>query len=657
MLLPTIPEAAVWAIYFAPIASFIVIVAFVYRQALLAGRVSILAVFIAWLLSLWALDSAIADDGVALGFEPHHWFTLFDFTVELGIRLDGLSAVMIFVVTSISLLVQIYSTGYMHGDGGYSRFFAFMSLFTASMLGLVMSSSLLQLFVHWELVGLTSYLLIGFWFHRPSAAAAAKKAFIVTRFGDFGFMIAVILIWTKTGTFDIADINELALGGALSAGVLAGFVLGVLAGAAGKSAQFPLHFWLPDAMEGPTPVSSIVHSATMVAAGVYLLARFFPAVEAAPGGVATTIAYMGGFTAILAATMGIVATDIKRVLAYSTISQLGYMVMALGLGGYVAAVFHLFTHAFFKSLLFQGAGSVSHATNTFEMPLMGGLRKAMPITFATFLIGSLSLAGIFPLAGFWSKDEVLLDAYLHDRFLWVIGTIVAFLTSLYMFRAIFMTFFGEYRGGAEPEEDHGGHASDDMGAHDSHHASEPHESPLSMTAPLMLLSVPAVLAGFFALMGFGEFVEGALPAEMRHFALHPETIVIVTSTVAALAGIAVAGAIYYARQPSSERIRAAIAPVHRVVERLYYVNEVAEDGVTRGFLYNGIARLAAAIDRHVVDGAVNGAAWATRMGGNMLRRSQTGQLQAYTSVFIVGAIAVAGAMLLISGNLLDRLVP
>ncbi|MQC17191.1 MAG: NADH-quinone oxidoreductase subunit L [Chloroflexi bacterium] len=667
-----IPEAAVWAIYFAPIISFGVIVAFLRQQPLLAGRITIGAIFIAWLLSIWTLASAMEQDGVALAFEPHLWMTLFSLEVELGLRIDGLSAMMIFVVTSISLLVQIYSTGYMHGDGGYARFFAFMSLFTASMLGLVMSSSLLMLFVHWELVGLTSYLLIGFWFHRPSAAAAAKKAFIVTRFGDFGFMLAVVLIWTKTGTFDILTINELAQD-ALSASVLTGFVLGLFAGAAGKSAQFPLHFWLPDAMEGPTPVSSIVHSATMVAAGVYLLARFFPALEAAPGEVMTVIAYVGGFTAIFAASMGIVATDIKRVLAYSTISQLGYMVMALGLGGYVAAVFHLFTHAFFKSLLFQGAGSVSHATNTFEMPLMGGLKKFMPVTYWTFMIGALSLAGVFPLAGFWSKDEVLLYAWDYDKVLWVIGTIVAFMTALYMFRAIFMTFHGEYRGGAAPEAGHGsGHDSEHGDGHeaapnaglgdahgDSHGwRAHPHESPRSMLFPLVMLSIPAILAGLIAPTEiFGIFVEGALLPDMRHFHFHVEMIVVATSTLAALAGIGVAAAIYYAGRPQSAAIRAKLGPLPRVVERLYYVNEVAEDGVVRGGLYGGAGRAAAAVDTYLVDGAVNGAARATRIVGDIVRRTQTGQLQAYTSVFVMGVVAAAGALFVLAGGLLDRVMP
>ena len=646
MVLPPIPEAGVWAIYFAPLISFLVIVAALRRSPLLAGRFTIAAVGVAWVLAMWALDTSIGLGGEPADFAPHHWLSLFTLDVEFGLRLDGLSAVMIAVVTTISLIVQIYSTGYMAGDGGYARFFAFMSLFTMSMLGLVMASSLLQLFIHWELVGLTSYLLIGFWFHRPSAAAAAKKAFIVTRFGDFGFLLALVLIWVKTGTFDIAEINHLAHAGEIPVEILTSFVLGLFAGAAGKSAQFPLHFWLPDAMEGPTPVSSIVHSATMVAAGVYLLLRFFASVESAPEGVRDTIAFVGAFTAIFAASMGIVATDIKRVLAYSTISQLGYMVMAIGLGGYVAAIFHLFTHAFFKSLLFQGAGSLSHSTNTFEMPLMGGLRKSMPTTYLTFLIGSLSLAGVFPLAGFWSKDEILLDAWNHNVVLWVIGTAVAFMTALYMFRAIFITFFGEYRGGAEPEDGHGGHAS------------HPHESPASMVVPLMLLSVGAIFFGLFNVGGmFGHFVEGALDPAIREFEFEVNPVVAASSTIAALAGIGVAAATYYAKSPASSTVRGALGPLPPVVERLYYVNEVAEDGVVRGLLYGGIGRAAAAFDRVVVDGVVNGVGSGTRLVGSGLRRTITGQLQAYTSLYVLGVVVAIGAIFVLSGGLLDRLAP
>ena len=375
MLLPDIPEAAVWAIYLLPVASFVVIAAALRRpfdlgrlrvaalrgRQLDAGQLTVAAVGVAWLLALWALDSSIGVDGEARGaldFGSHSWVSFAGLDVPVGVRLDGLAAIMVVVVTGVSLLVQVYSTGYMHGDGGYARYFAYMSLFTAAMLGLVLASSLIQLFVHWELVGLSSYLLIGFWFHRPSAAAAAKKAFIVTRFGDFGFMLGLLLIWSKTGLFDIAAINALAHEGApaLTDAVLTGFTLGLLAGAIGKSAQFPLHIWLPDAMEGPTPVSALIHAATMVVAGVYLIARFFPSFEAAPAEVLDVVAYVGGFTALLGATIAIVMTDIKRVLAYSTISQIGYMVMALGLGGYVAAIFHLLTHACFKALLFLGAG-------------------------------------------------------------------------------------------------------------------------------------------------------------------------------------------------------------------------------------------------------------------------------------------------------------
>jgi len=645
MFLGDIPEAAVWAIYFAPMVSFAVIAAaLLLRVPQFEGRhasgLTIGAIGLSWLLALWALDTSVGHDGEHFGFEPHLWMELFELQVEFGVTLDSLSALMMFVVTSVSLVVQIYSTGYMHGDTGYARYFMYMSLFTVAMLGLVMASSLLQLFVHWELVGLTSYLLVGFWFHKPSAAAAAKKAFIVTRFGDFFFLIAVVLIWTKTGgVFDIAEINAIAEHHELSSSVMTGFVLGIFAGAVGKSAQFPLHFWLPDAMEGPTPVSSLLHSATMVAAGVYLLSRFFPAVEAAPGGVHTTIAYIGGFTAIFAASMGIVANDIKRVLAYSTISQLGYMVMAIGLGGFVAAIFHLFTHAFFKSLLFQGSGSVNHATGTFDMRLMGGLRKVMPITFATFMIGSLSLAGVFPLAGFWSKDELLLDAWNHDKFLWFIGTVVAFMTAFYMFRAIFMTFFGEYRGGEEPE--HG-------------EAGPPHESPRSMTVPLIILAVPSVLFGLFALNGFGTFLEGSLPEEIRHFEFHVEGVVLASSTIAALGGIGAAAAVYFFRQPDPEQLGKMAGPLYTVAADKYYVDEIAEDGIIRGALDKVFGPAAAAFDKYVVDGVVNGVALAARQVGDMARRLETGQLQAYTSMSMLGVVVAVVVIFVISGNVLER---
>ena len=644
MFLPEIPEAAVWAIYFAPFSAFVAITAFLRGQPLAAGRLAILGIAVAWLLALWGLDSAIEADGVALGFTPHNWMSIGNLDVAFGVRLDGLSAVMLVVVTSVSLLVHIYSTGYMAGDGGYARYFAYLALFTTAMIGLVEASSLLQLFVHWELVGLSSYLLIGFWFHLPSAAAAAKKAFIVTRFGDFGFLLGLLLFWSKTGEFDIAALNHLAAGGALSAAVLTGVTLGMFAGAVGKSAQFPLHIWLPDAMEGPTPVSALIHAATMVAAGVYLIARFFPTFEAAPAEVRDVIAYTGALTALLAATMGIVMTDIKRVLAYSTISQLGYMVMALGLGGYVAALFHLFTHAFFKALLFLGSGSVNHATHTFDMRLMGGLRRSMPITFVTFVIASLSLSGVFPLAGFWSKDEILLDAWKHDKFLWAVGSAVAFMTALYMFRVIYMTFFGEYRGGGEPE--HGG-AEDGAPA-------GPHESPLSMWAPLAILAVPAIAIGWVNLnSGFGELVEGALLSELRHFEFHVDSVVLATSTVLALAGIGIATAVYYYGNPAPERLRARFGPLHTLAARKWYMDDLAETVVVRRWFHGGAARAAELLDSHLIDRIVDGVGAGTRTAGDRLRRVETGQVQAYTSLFFLGLIVVAGAVIAISGGALD----
>ena len=642
-MLPEIPEAAVWLIYLAPLASFAVIVATLRRRPLQAGRLTVAAVGLAWLLALWALDSSIGAEGgagEAIGFAPHEWVSLFDLEVTVGVRLDGLTAIMLVVVTSVSLLVQVYSTGYMRGDGGYARYFAYMSLFTAAMLGLVTASSLLQLFVHWELVGLASYLLIGFWFHRPAAAAAAKKAFIVTRFGDFGFMLALLLIWSKTGEFEIAAINELAP--TLSSAVLTGFTLGLLAGAIGKSAQFPLHIWLPDAMEGPTPVSALIHAATMVVAGVYLIARFFPSFEAAPAEVRDVVAYVGGFTALLAATMGIVATDIKRVLAYSTISQLGYMVMALGLGGYVAAVFHLFTHAFFKALLFLGAGSVNHATNSFDMRRMGGLRMPMQITFATFLVGALSLSGVFPLAGFWSKDEILLDALNHNRLLFGVGVLVAGMTAFYMFRTIFVVFFGQYRGGEPPEPGHDG-------------AATPHESPPSMWVPLAMLAAPAAVIGWVNLGGgFSDLVEGALPPQLRHGAPDVDAVVLVASTAFALGGIGLAAAIYLYRQPSAEALRARIGPLHRLVERKYFMDDIAETVMVRWGLDAGIGRLLRLFDEYVVDGTVNGVGRGTRLAGDALRRVEAGQLQAYTSLLLLGAIVAAGAIFVLSGNVLER---
>ncbi len=655
MILPTVPEGVVWAIFCLPVVSMLTI-GFVTRPyPRLSGYVTIAAVGAAFACALWTLDSVIDSDGHRLAFGSYEWLTIRadneilqriggqSLEVRIALNIDGLSAVMLVVVTSVSLLVQVYSQGYMHGDGGYSRYFAWMSLFTAAMIGMLMFDSILMIFIFWELVGLGSYLLIGFWFHKKSAADAAKKAFIVTRLGDIGFMVAVLLIWTKAGTFDIPVIQELAQAGALSDTVITLFALGLFAGAIGKSAQFPLHVWLPDAMEGPTPVSALIHAATMVAAGVYLVARMFPVFQASDEAM-TTVAYVGGFTAIFAASIGLVMTDIKRVLAYSTISQLGYMMLALGVGGYIPAIFHLVTHAFFKALLFLGSGSVNHATGTFDMRKMGGLRSYMPITYATFVIGSLSLAGVFPLAGFWSKDEILGATWHDDKLLFWVAMAVVFMTAFYSFRAIFMTFHGEYKGGEPPEHGEGADT----------HGGKPHESPLVMALPLLILAVPAALAGLINLPGepfhgLAHLLEGALPESSAEALHHGEFSwpIAIGSSVLAIGGIVMAYAVYEAKAISAESLRRAFGPLHTLVERKYYMDELYERVMIRDGLYRTGTRVAQWFDTNVVDGVVNGSGFVTRRAGEGLRRLQSGSFQAYGSLGFGGLLVGTVLMLIL----------
>jgi NADH-quinone oxidoreductase subunit L len=529
----------------------------------------------------------------------------------------------------------------MHGDSGYSRYFMWMSLFTAAMLGLVMMQSIIFVYVFWELVGLGSYLLIGFWFQKPSAAAAAKKAFLTTRLGDIGFLIGILLIWSKTNTFDIPLLQEMAHNGQISDAVITIFALCIFAGAVGKSAQFPLHVWLPDAMEGPTPVSALIHAATMVAAGVYLVARMYPVFQASDTAL-MTVAYVGGFTAIFAASMGIVMTDIKRMLAYSTISQLGYMMLALGVGGYVAAIFHLFTHAFFKSLLFLGSGSVNHATGTFDMRKMGGLRKYMPITYATFVIGSLSLSGVFPFAGFWSKDEILGSAWADDKLLFWVAMAVVFMTAFYSFRAVFLTFEGEYKGGEEPE-----HVSEHQDPH-----GEPHESAWVMAVPLLILAVPATLFGLWNApfnQDITHLLEGALPLESEELLHHANFNwpIALGSMALALAGIGLAWDIYQAKAIRAEELQRVFGPVHTLVANKYYVDDLYEDVIVRRGVMGGFVALSQWFDTNVVDALVNGSGYASRKLGDGLRWVQSGSVQAYGSVGFAGLIIAAVLMLVL----------
>lgn len=623
------PYQLVWLIFLLPVFSFIIISLFirpfVKPESKVAGYTIITALFGSLALSTWALMAVMASPHHELAIPDISWIVIEGgVTIQIGLIMDSLTAVMLMVVTVVSLMIQIYSQGYMHGDTGYHRYFAFMSLFSAAMLGLVMSDSLLLAFVFWELVGLGSYLLIGFWFHKPSAADAAKKAFIVTRLGDFGFLAAILALYANTGTFDIAELHELAIAGALTGTLLTWVAIGIFAGAVGKSAQFPLHTWLPDAMEGPTPVSALIHAATMVAAGVFLVARTFP-LFAHSAEALTTVAVIGAFTAIFAASMGLVMTDIKRVLAYSTISQLGYMMLGLGTGGIAVGIFHLFNHAFFKALLFLGAGSVNHATGTFDMRLMGGLRKMMPWTYATFVIASLSLAGIWPLAGFWSKDEILATSLANQPILFVLALITVFMTAFYMFRAVFMTFGGEYRGGS-PE------------AHSAH----PHESPPVMVTPMVVLAILAVVSGlwnvtgqFGAFMGHGE--THSFAAGFFGILTHPLPWI---SLIAAGSGILLAYAMYSAKWLSAERIGSLFKPLYTLFYRKYWFDELYENIIVKVLLLKGLFAGFQVFDDNAVDGAVNGVANATIAGGRALRRTQTGQLQLYGLVMGIGVLAI-----------------
>jgi len=623
-----IPYQLIWLIFLLPLFSFIIIALFVRPlvkpESKIAGYITIAAIGVSLVFSLWTLSSVMSAPGHEIPVPDISWLVIENgVTISLGIMVDALTAVMLVVVTTVSLMVQIYSQGYMKGDPGYHRYYAEMSLFTMSMLGLVLASNLLFVFVFWEMVGLCSYLLIGFWFHRPSAANAAKKAFIVTRLGDFGFLAGILILFLNTGTFDIAELHGLAIAGVLTGTVLTWAAIGIFAGAVGKSAQFPLHTWLPDAMEGPTPVSALIHSATMVSAGVFLVARTYPLFSHSPQAL-TTVAVVGGFTAIFAATMGLVMNDIKRVLAYSTISQLGYMMLGLGTGGVAIGIFHLFNHAFFKALLFLGSGSVNHATGTFDMRLMGGLRKTMPWTYAVFLIGSLSIAGIWPLSGFWSKDEIVISA-MSQPILFYLAMITVFMTAFYMFRVVFMTFGGEYRGGS-PE------------AHNSH----PHESSNVMVAPMVVLAVLAVFSGFWNVTGqFGAFMGHGETHGFFQGLFHPLTQPLPwISLILAGLGILLAYAMYSARWISPEKIGRLFKPLYSLFYHKYWFDELYENIIVRNVLLKGIFNAFEKLDSKGIDGIVNGVANSTQESGDVLRKAETGQLQLYGLVMGLGLVII-----------------
>jgi NADH-quinone oxidoreductase subunit L len=652
------PHELVWLIFLLPLASFVIISffirPFVKPESKVAGYITILAIAGSAALSFWTLSTVMNQPNHELEIPDISWLAVGNLHFNVGILMDSLTAVMLVVVTVVSLMVQIYSQGYMKGDPGYHRYYAWMSLFTASMLGLVLADSLLLMFVFWELVGLCSYLLIGFWFHRPSAANAAKKAFIVTRLGDFGFLAAILLIFTQTGTFDTVKLHEMAIAGTLAGSTLTWAAIGIFSGAAGKSAQFPLHVWLPDAMEGPTPVSALIHAATMVAAGVFLVARTFPLFAGSTQAM-MVVAAIGAFTAIFAASMGLVMTDIKRVVAYSTISQLGYMMLGLGTAGLALheeghislelakaataiGIFHLFNHAFFKALLFLGSGSVNHTTGTFDLRLMGGLRKAMPWTFATFVIGALSLAGIWPLSGFWSKDEILAKALETQPALFALAMITVLMTAFYIFRVVFLAFSGEYRGGAAAES----HGSSHSSGHDEGHA-HLHESPPVMLIPMVILAILAIVSGFWNVTGgFSNFMgEGETQGFFQGlFGIFTHSALPLISLVVALLGIFLAYAIYGAKWLSAEKIGRAFKPLYTLFYRKYFMDELYENVIVRKLLIGGLFAGLQQVDTYGVDGTVNGVAKGAVATGQAVRKAQTGQLQLYGLVIGIGILVI-----------------
>ncbi|MFB3812731.1 MAG: NADH-quinone oxidoreductase subunit L [Terriglobales bacterium] len=619
----------------------------------------------------WAVVCAIRFFGLPEDAIPHvetyaTWIRVGTLEFPCALMLDQLSLVMVLVVTGVGFLIHIYSVGYMAHEGGYYRFFSYMNLFMFFMLTLVLSNNYLLMFVGWEGVGLASYLLIGFFFLRDSAAAAGKKAFIVNRVGDFGFLIALFLMIQHFGTLTYAGVFEKvtpmpveAAGGLLTAiGIL------LMVGACGKSAQLPLYVWLPDAMEGPTPVSALIHAATMVTAGVYMVARSNPIFFRSPAAL-MVVAIIGVLTALYAATIGITQTDIKRVLAYSTISQLGFMFTACGVAAFGAGIFHLMTHAFFKALLFLGAGSVIHALGgEQDMRRMGGLRTHIPWTFWTMLMATLAIAGIPGFSGFFSKDEILWNAYASPWgghwVYWAIGALTAGITSFYMFRLVFLTFFGEFRGAEAVVGEHAGHAHAQHGAAEHGHI---HESPKVMIIPLAVLAVLSVIGGYVgvpSVLGganhFEHFLKPILnvPPVTEHIAHEGghtlELLLMSGTTIAALIGFFFAWLLYYRRPELPDRISESLGSVYRLVRDKYRVDELYA-ALFVNPLINGSSKLLwRGLDASGIDGVVNGAARGAREVSDVARHMQSGLVRSYAGWVVLGAVAVVIYMLLVGAR-------
>ncbi len=602
-----------WLILFLPLLSATVIALFTLRSKTVSSLISIGAVAAGFVLTCLFVNA----NGIHYSGETSvNWLTIGGLNVDFGLKLDALSMMMLFVVTGVGGLIHIYSYSYMDEDAGKARFFAFLSLFTFSMLGIVLANNFLMTFIFWELVGVSSYLLIGFWFEKPSAGDAAKKAFITNRLGDFGFLAGILMVWGLLGSLNFSALqnamvsNPAALG---ASATIAGLL--IFCGAAGKSAQFPLHVWLPDAMEGPTPVSALIHAATMVAAGVYMLCRTLFLYNA---DALHVIAYIGGFTALLAALMAVQQNDIKRIIAYSTLSQLGYMVMAVGLSGPTPAMFHLTMHAFFKALLFLSAGSViigmHHEQDIWHM---GGLKKKMPVTFWTFTIGALALSGIPPFAGFYSKDSILAQCLEQKNYLlFAVAVFVAGLTAFYTFRLFFVVFFGKEK------TDHAKHA---------------HESPLIITAPLVILAIFATIGGFIGITNnYGsQFVADHETLSLAQQFLEPlkTPVPMFIGIGVALAGIFLAFALY--KIGDKDPLPAKLGGLATAMKNKFYFDELYEATFIRA--HDFLAAVADWIDRWILEGAIIGAIrGGTDLSGRALRLAQTGNLQTYAFLFVLG---------------------